>query len=86
MQYSAAIVLAAVAGVQAGAWASGSSNVTYTTEVVTALTTYCPEATVLTHAGTTYTITEVRLSRKGLGISNTDQDANVGRRIICSYL
>lgn len=58
MQYSVVAVLAAVAGVKAGIVAS--SNVTYTTEVVTALTTYCPEATVLTHAGTTYTITEVR--------------------------
>lgn len=63
MQYSFAAVLAAVAGVQAGVQAGAwpPSNVTYTTEVVTALTTYCPEATVLTHAGTTYTITEVRL-------------------------
>lgn len=56
MKYSVATVLAAAAAVQAGL----ASNVTYTTEVVTALTTYCPAATVLTHAGTTYTITEVR--------------------------
>ncbi|KAF3761114.1 hypothetical protein M406DRAFT_225099, partial [Cryphonectria parasitica EP155] len=55
MQYSVAAVLAAaVAGTHAF---SSASNVSYTTEVVTALTTYCPEATVLTHAGTTYTIT-----------------------------
>lgn len=54
MKYSVATVLAAVAGVQA------ASNVTYTTEVVTAITTFCPAATMLTHAGTTYTITEVR--------------------------
>ncbi|OIW31589.1 hypothetical protein CONLIGDRAFT_678059 [Coniochaeta ligniaria NRRL 30616] len=52
MKFSAAAVLAAAAG--AHAW----SNVTYTTEVVTALTTYCPEATEITHGGTTYTITE----------------------------
>lgn len=57
MKSSVAAVLAAVAGVHA--W-SGANNVTYTTEVVTALTTYCPEATVLTHAGSTYTITSVR--------------------------
>lgn len=54
MKFSAAAVLAAVAGAQA--W----SNVTYTTEVVTALTTYCPFATHVTHNGQTYTVTEVR--------------------------
>lgn len=32
----------------------------YTTEVVTQLTTYCPEATQITHGGQTYTVTEVR--------------------------
>lgn len=53
MQYSFATILAIAAGV------SAQSNVTYTTEVVTALTTYCPYATVLTHAGSTYTISEV---------------------------
>ena len=31
----------------------------YTTEVVTAYTTYCPEATKITHGGQTYTATEV---------------------------
>lgn len=56
MQYSVAVVLAAVAGAQA----FGSSNVSYTTEVVTAVTTYCPEATEITHAGTTYTVSSVR--------------------------
>lgn len=55
MKSSVAAVLVAAAG--AHAWAG--SNITYTTEVVTALTTYCPEATTLTHAGTTYTISEV---------------------------
>ncbi|KAL8393066.1 hypothetical protein RB595_003027 [Gaeumannomyces hyphopodioides] len=54
MKFSAAaVVAAAVAGVSAG-----YSNVTYTTEVVTALTTYCPEATQITHGGKTYTITK----------------------------
>jgi len=52
MKFSAAAVLAAAAG--AHAW----SNVTYTTEVVTALTTYCPYATQITHGGSTYTVTE----------------------------
>jgi len=52
MKFSAAAVLAAAAG--AHAW----SNVTYTTETVTALTTYCPGPTQITHGGTTYTITE----------------------------
>lgn len=52
MKFSAAIVAVAAAG--AYAW---PSNVTYTTETVTALTTYCPEATQITHNGHTYTIT-----------------------------
>jgi len=50
MKFSA--VLLAAAGV------SAFQNVTYTTEVVTAVTTYCPEPTELTYGGTTYTITE----------------------------
>jgi hypothetical protein len=50
MKFAAAV--AALAGVAA------AGNVTYTTEVVTALTTYCPYATSLTHNGKTYTITE----------------------------
>lgn len=56
MKFSAATVLAAVAG------ASAFENVTYTTEVVTALTTFCPAATTLTHAGTTYTVSSVCIS------------------------
>ncbi|OAA68121.1 hypothetical protein SPI_00316 [Niveomyces insectorum RCEF 264] len=53
MQFSVATVLALATAVSAGI-----SNVTYTTEVVTALTTYCPEATTLTHNGKTYTVSE----------------------------
>jgi hypothetical protein len=34
---------------------------TYVTEVVTAYTTYCPEATVITHGAVTYSVTEVCL-------------------------
>jgi len=52
MQYSVAAILALAAS--ASAW----SNVTYTTEVVTALTTVCPASTQLTYNGVTYTVTE----------------------------
>ncbi|KAK0635550.1 hypothetical protein B0T17DRAFT_612396 [Bombardia bombarda] len=52
MKFSAATLLAAVAG--AHAW----SNVTYVTETVTAVTTFCPGPTEVTYGGTTYTITE----------------------------
>jgi hypothetical protein len=34
-------------------------GVEYTTEVVTAFTTYCPTPTTFWHAGVTYTVTEV---------------------------
>ncbi|PSR87290.1 hypothetical protein BD289DRAFT_344406, partial [Coniella lustricola] len=54
MQYSIVAILAAAAGVYAQ---SAASNVSYTTEIVTAVTTYCPEATVFAHAGTTYSVT-----------------------------
>ncbi len=52
----------AVAALAFAATASAWSNdtIAYTTEVVTALTTYCPESTTITHNGYTYTITEVR--------------------------
>jgi hypothetical protein len=55
MKFSVAAVLGAAAAVQAG-----YSNVSYTTEVVTAYTTYCPYATTLTNNGQTITVTEVR--------------------------
>lgn len=58
MKFSAATVLAVVAG------ASAFENVTYVTEVVTALTTFCPYATTLTHAGSTYTVSEVCTPRE----------------------
>jgi hypothetical protein len=58
MKFSAAALVLAIG---ANAW----KNVTYTTEVVTAVTTYCPEATQITYGGTTYTITEVRVSGDG---------------------
>ncbi|KAK1750602.1 hypothetical protein QBC47DRAFT_119929 [Echria macrotheca] len=52
MKFSVAAVFAAVAG--AHAW----GNVTYTTEVVTAVTTFCPEATEIVHGDKTYTVSE----------------------------
>jgi hypothetical protein len=55
MKFSAVALIAAAA---AGVSAHGYSNVTYTTEVVTALTTYCPEPTEITHGGKTWTITK----------------------------
>ena len=54
MKFSAAAVIAAAAGAQAYAY----SNVTYTTEVVTAVTTYCPGPTQITYGGETYTVSE----------------------------
>lgn len=53
MKFSAAVVLAAVAG--ASAW---KSNVTYTTEIVDVYTTYCPASTQITYGSKTYTVTE----------------------------
>jgi len=53
MKFAVAAFVAALAG-QAAAW----GNVTYTTEVVTAYTTYCPEPTTLTHGDKTYTVTK----------------------------
>jgi hypothetical protein len=61
MQFSVAAIAAALV-----ATVAASSNVTYVTEVVTSLTTYCPEATVLTLNSKTYTITEVRSIRSCL--------------------
>lgn len=55
MRYSSAIVASAALVAGASAW----DNVTYTTEVVTAYTTYCPSATAITHGTHTYTVTEV---------------------------
>ncbi|KAK4104293.1 hypothetical protein N658DRAFT_493794 [Parathielavia hyrcaniae] len=35
-----------------------TASVTYTTEIVTAITTYCPEPTTVTYGGSTFTVTE----------------------------
>jgi hypothetical protein len=60
MKFAATLVTLAV-----GAMASKSfepsyttDNVVYTTEVVTAITTYCPEPTTVTYGESTYTVTE----------------------------
>lgn len=54
MQFSTAVaVVALVAGVNA--WDNGTQ---YTTEIVTAYTTYCPGATTIAHGNQTYTVTE----------------------------
>jgi hypothetical protein len=52
-------VAAASAALVAGAAAQYNSTApVYVTEVVTAFTTYCPEATSLVHNGVTYTVSE----------------------------
>jgi len=56
MQYSVAAVLA-LAATTVSAW-PGNGTVSYTTEVHTAYTTYCPAATTVALGGTTYTVTE----------------------------
>jgi hypothetical protein len=43
----------------ASSYPASSEECSYTTEVVTAYTTYCPEATVLTHGKSTYKVTAV---------------------------
>lgn len=67
MKFSAA-VLAFAAGAMA------NKNITYVTEVVSAYTTYCPAATVITHGDKTYTVTSVRsrfwrMGRASTGVS-----------------
>jgi hypothetical protein len=41
-----------------GSFIEPTPSVTYTTEIVTAITTYCPGPTTVTHGGSTYTVTE----------------------------
>ncbi|XTI91966.1 hypothetical protein V2W45_761099 [Cenococcum geophilum] len=57
MRFSTAVAASAAFVAGANAWGNSTGPV-YTTEVVTAYTTYCPEATEITHGGVTYTITE----------------------------
>jgi hypothetical protein len=57
MKYGLAL-LAAATGALAASNGTSNGTVAYTTMVVTALTTFCPYATELTHNGITYTVTE----------------------------
>ena len=57
MKYTVALVAAATA-------VAANNGTSYTTEVVTAYTTYCPEATTITHGNKTYTVTSVSATRK----------------------
>jgi len=57
MRFSTAVAASAAFVAGANAWGNYTGPV-YTTEVVTAYTTYCPEATEITHGGVTYTVTE----------------------------
>ncbi|KAI4183482.1 MAG: hypothetical protein L6R41_005368 [Letrouitia leprolyta] len=52
-------MITASAALVAGAAAhyNGTEPIQYTTEIVTAYTTYCPAATQITHGGQTYTVT-----------------------------
>ena len=56
MRYS---FIAAPLALAAGASAWGNGTISYTTEVVTAFTTFCPYATSFVHASSTYVVTEV---------------------------
>lgn len=57
MRFAAAATVAAMAGAASAAPpAYNGTAPVYTTEVVTAYTTYCPEATMITHKGETYTV------------------------------
>lgn len=56
MRYSVAAA-ALIAGTSAH---YNQTSPVYTTEVLTAYTTYCPYATQVSHNGVTYTVTEVR--------------------------
>lgn len=54
------IASAALVAGAAATMGNGTQPVQYTTEIVTAYTTYCPAATQITHGAQTYTVTEVR--------------------------
>lgn len=57
---------AAVLALATGAMATAANNgtvVSYTTEVVTAVTTYCPGPTEIAYGTHTYTISEVCFAR-----------------------
>jgi len=62
---TAAALMASVSAQYAGNGTSyngtylGNATVVYTTEVVTAFTTFCPAATEITYGSQTYTVTAV---------------------------
>lgn len=64
MRFAAAVTAATMAGLASASVAptmdhpKNGTAPAYVTEVLTAYTTYCPEATKITHAGETYTVTE----------------------------
>lgn len=76
----AAAVLALAAAV------SAHNNVTYVTEVVDVITTYCPEPTTITYGTETITVTEVRrpsLRSRG-GDASQGEQATVGHGNVAS--
>jgi hypothetical protein len=75
MQFTTVAAVAALAATVA-AWPSNSSSVAvdYVTEVFTAYTTYCPEATQVSFNGITYTISEVSWESEGVQISGMQRD------------
>jgi hypothetical protein len=62
MQFTTLATIA-VAATAVSAWSN--DTIVYTTDVVTAYTTYCPAATSVVVGGKTYTVTEVRSLGKG---------------------
>lgn len=58
------------AALVAGAAANTNGTIIYTTDVVTAYTTYCPAATAITHGTQTYIVTEVNKCDAPRCISN----------------
>ena len=63
MRFAAAVAAATMAGLASASVApldhpKNGTAPAYVTEVLTAYTTFCPEATKITHAGETYTVSE----------------------------
>jgi len=58
MKFATAVLALAVGAMALKNDTLAVTSVTYTTQVVTALTTFCPEATEVTYGGSTYTVTE----------------------------
>lgn len=74
MRFSTVATASAALVAGASAWSNGTM---YTTEVVTAYTTYCPSPTQIVHNSQTYTVTEVRKIP-----NNIDTDENATTRIL----